>query len=51
MVEKADMVISQVLCGLDKVAQPREISPKLGERNGNASMHTDFLMASEQRPR
>jgi hypothetical protein len=48
VVEEADMGISQVLHGLDKVAQPHEISPKFGERDGNADVHTDLLIASAQ---
>ena len=51
MVEETDMVIPQLLCGLDKVAQPHEISSKFGERDGDANVHIDLLMASEQRPR
>jgi hypothetical protein len=49
MVEEADMGIPQVLHGLDKVAQSYEISPEFGERDGNADVHTDLLIASEQR--
>jgi hypothetical protein len=50
VVEEADMCIPQVLHGLDKVAQPYKISPKFGERDGDADVHTDLLIASEQRP-
>jgi hypothetical protein len=49
VVEEADMGIPQVLHGLDKVAQPHEISPKFGERDGDADVHIDLLIASEQR--
>jgi hypothetical protein len=48
VVKETDMGIPQVLHGLDKVAQPHKVSPKLGERDGDANMHTDLLMASEQ---
>jgi hypothetical protein len=50
VVEEADMVISQVLHSLDKIAQPHEISPKFGERDSDADVHTDLLIASAQRP-
>jgi hypothetical protein len=50
VVKEADMGIPQVLHSLDKVAQPHEISPKFGERDGDADVHTDLLIASEQRP-
>jgi hypothetical protein len=49
VVEEADVGVSQVLRGLDKVAQPDKISPKFGERGSDADMHTDLLIASEQR--
>jgi hypothetical protein len=49
VVKEADMGIPQILHGLDKVAQPHEISPKFGERDGDADVHTDLLIASEQR--
>jgi hypothetical protein len=49
MIEETDMVIPQILRGLDKVAQPHKISSKLGERDGDANVHIDLLMASEQR--
>jgi hypothetical protein len=48
VVEEADMGIPQVLRGLDKVAQPYEISSKFGERDSDADMHIDLLIASEQ---
>ena len=47
VVEETNMSIPQVLRGLDKVAQPHEISPKLSERDGDADVHTDLLIASE----
>jgi len=49
VVEEANVGISQILRGLDKVAQPYEISPKLGERDGDADVHIDLLIVSEQR--
>jgi hypothetical protein len=39
VVEEANMGISHLLRGLDKVAQPDEISPKFGERDGDANVH------------
>jgi hypothetical protein len=50
MVEEADMGLPQVLHSLDKVAQPHEISSKFGERDSNADVHADLLMASSNAP-
>src|SRR5262249_42000936 len=50
VVEEADVGIPQILRGLDKVAQSYEISSKFGERDSDADVHTDLLIASAQRP-